>query len=85
MIQTVDLKWPVKTIAAIVLHLLCTTARSQTYIVIDSPFIKGTTVVIPGKEYRRSGWHNYFWGDHYRKEWSTAFRAENFHLDTADG
>ncbi len=28
---------------------------SQTTIVKDSPFIKGTTVVIPGKEYKRSG------------------------------
>ena len=58
---------------------------AQTAIVIDSPFVRGTTVVIPGKEYRRSGWHNFFWGKHYRKEWNTAFRAENFYIDTALG
>ncbi len=55
---------------------------SQTHIVKDSPTVKGTTVVIPGIEYKRSGYHNFFWGKHYRKEWNTAIRAENFYLDT---
>lgn len=59
--------------------------QSQTFIVKDSPVIKGTTVVVPGKEYKRSGFHNFFWGSHYRKEWSTPFRVENFYLDTARG
>jgi hypothetical protein len=56
--------------------------NSQTYIVADSPWVKGTTVVIPGREYRRSAWHNFFWGEHYRKEWNTAFRVRNFYLDS---
>jgi hypothetical protein len=56
--------------------------NSQTYIVADSPWVKGTTVVIPGKEYSRSAWHNFFWGEHYRKEWNTAFRVRNFYLDS---
>jgi hypothetical protein len=85
MIQAVGLKIPVRTILAMLLPMICHTARSQTFIVKDSPFIKGTTVVIPGKEYKRSGWHIIFWGRHYRKEWNTAFRAENFYLDTALG
>ena len=59
--------------------------NSQTFIVSDSPFVKGTTVVIPGKEYQRTDWHNFFWGEHYRKEWNTAIRVENFYLDTAVG
>ncbi|MGK2860574.1 MAG: BamA/TamA family outer membrane protein [Chitinophagaceae bacterium] len=58
---------------------------SQTTIIKDSAVIKGTTVVIPGIEYKRSGYHNMFWGYNYRTEWSTAFRAENFYLDTANG
>ena len=60
----------------------CNTLNSQTYIVTDSPWVKGTTVVIPGKEYNRSAWHNFFWGEHYRKEWNTAFRVRNFYLDS---
>ncbi len=70
---------------AIVLTGCFQTLQAQTYIVSDSPFIKGTTVVIPGKEYKRSGYHNFFWGEHYRKEWATPVRVENFHLDSAHG
>jgi hypothetical protein len=58
---------------------------AQTTIVKDSPAIAGTTVVIPGKQYVRSGYHNFFWGSHYRKEWGTAIRVNNFYLDTALG
>ncbi len=64
---------------------LFNTSKAQTYIVTESPFIKGTTVVIPGREYKRSGYHNFFWGDHYRKEWYTPIRTDNFLLDTAKG
>jgi hypothetical protein len=59
--------------------------KAQTTIVTDSPFIKGTTVVIPGKEYKRSGYHNFFFGSHYRKEWATPIRVNNFYIDTAMG
>src|SRR5580765_1013 len=59
--------------------------KAQTTIVTDSPFIKGTTVVIPGKEYKRSGYHNFFFGSHYRKEWATPIRVNNFYIDTAIG
>src|SRR4051812_21082724 len=58
---------------------------AQTFIVKDSPVIAGTTVVIPGKQYVRSGYHNLFWGKHYREEWGTAIRVNNFYLDTALG
>lgn len=72
-------------VIAILVQGLFNTSKAQTYIVNDSPFIKGTTVVIPGREYKRSGYHNFFWGDHYRKEWYTPIRISNFHLDTAKG
>lgn len=77
--------WITSCIMAILLPGFFHQLRSQTYIVNDSPFVKGTTVVIPGKEYKRSGYHNFFWGRHYRKEWSTAIRVDNFYLDTAKG
>lgn len=68
---------------AILLPGIFTALKAQTFIVKDSPFVKGTTVVIPGKEYKRSSFHNFFWGEHYRKEWNTPIRVENFYLDTA--
>ena len=52
---------------------------------LDSAFVTGTTVVYPGLEYERSGYHNLWWGKHYRKEWSTAVRVRNFYIDTAKG
>ena len=61
------------------------TLTAQTTIVTDSPFVTGTTVVIPGAKFRRSGYHNLFWGKHYRKEWTTAVRVNNFYIDTAAG
>ena len=69
----------------IALILLSFTARSQTTVVTDSPFIKGTTVVIPGLKFKKSGYHNFWSGKHYRKEWATPVRIENFYLDTALG
>ncbi|MFI5130375.1 MAG: BamA/TamA family outer membrane protein [Chitinophagales bacterium] len=52
---------------------------------LDSPVVRGTTVVYPGLEYKRSGYHNFWWGKHYRKEWATAVRVKNFYLDSAKG
>lgn len=58
---------------------------SQTQVVTDSPFIAGTTVVIPGKHFNRSSFHEMWWGKHYREEWNTPIRVRNFSLDTAFG
>jgi hypothetical protein len=58
---------------------------AQTTVVKDAATIEGTTVVIPGKKYDRSGYHNFFWGKHYRKEWATPIRVKNFYIDTAKG
>ena len=69
----------------IALIFLSFTVRSQTTVVTDSPFIKGTTVVIPGLKFKKSGYHNFWSGKHYRKEWATPVRIENFYLDTALG
>src|SRR5437773_4601223 len=60
-------------------------SHAQTRILKDSPFVKGTTVAVPGPEFQRSGYHNLFWGKHYRREWTTAVRGRNFYIDTAMG
>jgi hypothetical protein len=60
-------------------------SKSQTVTVLDSAVIQGTTVVIAGNEYDKSGFHKLWWGKHYRPEWITPIRAKNFYLDTAKG
>jgi len=60
-------------------------STAQTTIVSDSPSIKGTTVVIPGLEFKRSGYHNLWWGKHYRNEWITPVRVKNLYIDTTMG
>jgi hypothetical protein len=59
--------------------------QAQTTVVKEAQTEKGTIVVIPGKEYKRSGFHNFFWGKHYRKEWTTQVRVNDLYLDTALG
>ena len=61
------------------------TTTAQTTVVHTADSIPGTTVVIPGKKYNRSGYHNFLYGKHYRKEWNTPVRVNNFYLDTAFG
>lgn len=58
---------------------------SQTVIVLDSAQIPGTTVVIAGNKYDRSGMHKMWMGKHYRAEWLTPVRVPNLMLDTAFG
>src|SRR5215831_15465695 len=78
-----------KTILAVIFfnctlfHL--TILKAKTSVVTDSPFVKGTTVVVPGPEFKRSSYHNFWYGKHYRKEWTTPVRVKNFYLDTAAG
>jgi hypothetical protein len=69
----------------VILIFLTQSASAQTTVVKDAAAVEGTTVVIPGKKYDRSGYHNFFWGKHYRKEWSTPIRVKNFYIDTAKG
>ncbi|MEO8403724.1 MAG: hypothetical protein ABI480_03995 [Chitinophagaceae bacterium] len=64
---------------------ICLSSHAQTKVVEVASYLPGTTEVVPGKEYRRSGYHNFFWGKHYRKEWATPVRVNNFYLDTAMG
>lgn len=71
-------------VLAVCLTRICI-GQAQTTMVKDAQPVKGTTVVIPGREYQRSGYHNFFWGRHYRREWTTPVRVADFYLDTAAG
>ncbi len=67
------------------LFMLITQAQAQTIIVKDSVSDNGTTVVYPGLHYKKSGFHNFVFGRHYRPEWATPIRVNNFYIDTAKG
>src|SRR2546423_2173247 len=44
---------------------------------------KAQVTVIAGKEYGRGSLHQWLWGKHYRKEWTTPVRVPIFLLDSA--
>ncbi len=46
---------------------------------------KKTKSVIAGPQYKRSAWHNYWWGRNYRKEWSTPVTLPVFLLKDREG
>jgi len=74
-------------IGKLILSLLITSghsAFSQKTFVVDSS-VPNYRVVIPGKEYKRSGFYQFFWGKHYRKEWTTPVTVPVINLDTIKG
>ncbi len=73
------------TLTFIFLIVISASAFSQTVVVKDSAYIPGTTVVIAGTHYHRTGFHNMIFGAHHRREWNTPFRVANFYIDTALG
>jgi hypothetical protein len=42
-------------------------------------------LVSPGPQYKRSTWHNLYWGRNYRREWSTPVLLPQFYLDERVG
>ena len=42
-------------------------------------------VISAGPQYKRSGWHDFFWGKNYRKEWSTPVKLPVFLLNENEG
>ncbi len=52
---------------------------------ISNDTIQKFKVVSAGPQYKRSGWHNLFWGKNYRKEWSTPVKLPVFLLDSVMG
>jgi hypothetical protein len=56
---------------------------AQTNNSIDST--KKFKIISAGPQYKRSGWHNFFWGKNYRKEWSTPVSLPVFILNNKEG
>nr|MDQ6902822.1 hypothetical protein [Bacteroidota bacterium] len=42
-------------------------------------------IISAGPQYKKSGWHDFFWGKNYRKEWSMPVRLPVFLLDSVAG
>lgn len=42
-------------------------------------------VTSAGPQYKRSGWHKFFWGKNYRKEWTTPVKLPVFLLENEKG
>ena len=72
-------------LSCFLLALLMPHAYTQTVIAKDSVTVSGTTVAYPGKYYKKSGFHDFIFGHHYRTEWATPIRVNNFYIDTAKG
>ncbi|MEP7229964.1 MAG: BamA/TamA family outer membrane protein [Ginsengibacter sp.] len=51
----------------------------------DSTTISKYKIVSAGPQYKRSGWHDFFWGKNYRKEWSAPVKLPVFLLDAEKG
>lgn len=62
--------------------LIATTSFSQNTIQIDTGSFK---TVVAGEQYGTSSFHQWRWGRHYRKEWTTAVRIPQLILDTVSG
>ena len=85
LIRTITANIRFISVVLLVLTLSAQTVVAQTIIVKDSSLINGTTVVYAGKQYLKNGFHNAIVGKHYRSEWATPIRVNNFYLDTAKG
>ena len=64
--------------------LACFCAKGQDSSIKSPPFDPGKTVVA-GPQYGKSSLHQWLWGKHYRKEWTTRVKVNSLNLDTIDG
>src|SRR5215212_5232611 len=60
-------------------------AFSQETTIVETETDRWHKVVIPGKQYQKSSFHNWIWGKHYRKEWTTPVKVNIIHIDSAYG
>ncbi|WP_347158312.1 hypothetical protein [Pontibacter chitinilyticus] len=51
----------------------------------QNPTALDSVTVIAGKHYDRSGFHNLFWGKHYRNVWAAPVKVPVFEMDTIKG
>jgi hypothetical protein len=57
---------------------------SQNTTVVDTSH-PSSAIIIAGKEYKMGGLGKFFWGEHYRREWTTPVKVLKLKLDTAYG
>jgi hypothetical protein len=58
---------------------------AQQTTILDTTSSKTKAVVIAGKQYNRSSFHNFLWGKHYRAEWATPVSIKVLTTDTVFG
>ena len=51
----------------------------------NSQFPTAKKTVIAGQQYAKSSFHQWLWGKHYRKEWTTPVTVNKLNLDTVGG
>ncbi len=51
----------------------------------QNPGTEKVHTVVAGKQYKRTGMHNWLWGAHYRKDWATSVVVPTINLDTVHG
>jgi hypothetical protein len=73
----------IRRLALLPLMLAAFPAFSQFTTIIDSSRYLRT--VIPGKEYQKNQWHQWLWGEDYRKEWNTPATFPVLNMDSAYG
>src|SRR5215212_4688229 len=79
-----DMKAIIRNLFITVISLLPLFASAQKTVVIDSTDPNYRTV-ISGAEYAASGFYQWLWGHHYRKEWTTPVKVPVINLDTVAG
>ncbi|MDB5223106.1 MAG: hypothetical protein JWN83_1773 [Chitinophagaceae bacterium] len=60
-------------------------AFTQETTIVETETDRWHKIVIPGKKYARSSFHNWLWGTHYRKEWATPVKVNVIYLDSVYG
>lgn len=68
----------------LLLVILSLSVNAQYTVIVDSsnPYVY---TVIAGQEYKSSKWHEWLWGEDYRKEWSTPVKIPVLNIDSAYG
>ena len=84
--QRISLKWYWDRVFFLSLTLLAfASSYGQDSIINSAREASGVKTVIAGKQYGTSGFHQWLWGKHYRKEWTMPVNVSILYLDTVDG
>ncbi|HEV8079747.1 MAG TPA: hypothetical protein VGP43_03475, partial [Chitinophagaceae bacterium] len=75
----------IKKAKAIICLLFTFPAFAQETTIVETETDRWHKVVIAGKKYNKSSFHNLIWGSHYRKEWATPVKINIINLDSVYG